>query len=227
MTRKQSILCLSLLISALVVGGFFFYKSSENTSSAQGDFKVGDVVDGWKVSKAIKNQWIDGAFYDSYTMFEGEIRSIVRYHNDISEMGTDLEIYLPREVKVPFNIQRYSAWIEDKNFPYEILDGSYGTMEVIINKIKKIEAAIDSDSDGYYISKILGFNELGRAEILYDDNDEARAKKQDEELNNFLGSKSFEIKPTLPFSVLSVVKSANIEEIKNLFQLIKSIIETV
>jgi ankyrin repeat protein len=69
---------------------------------------------------------------------------------------------------------------------------------------------------GFYISKILGFNELGRAEILYDDNDEVRVQKQDKELNNFLSSKSFEIKPTLPFSVLSIVKSANIAEIKKL-----------
>jgi len=221
MTRKQSILYLSLLIFFLFVGGFFFYKSSKNTSSAQGDFKVGDVVDEWKVSKAIKNQWIDGAFYDSYTMFEGKIRSVVRYHNSTGDDGTRLYIYLPDNVKIPTPMHDSLAWIMDKSFPYDISEGSYGTMEVIINKIQKIEASIDSDGDGYYISKILGFNELGRAEILYEDNDEARAKKQDEELNNFLGSKSFEIKPTLPFSVLSVVKSANIEEIKKLISTYK------
>lgn len=216
MIKKHHILYLLALTLVLIVGGSLIYKLNKNNSSEQNNFKVGDVVDGWKVVMAAKNERIGGTLYDSYVMFEGEIKSVVKYSNFTGDSGVYFMIYLPDEAKIPVKLRGSWAWITDKNFPYDIADGSYGFMEVIINRIKIIEAATDADSDGFYISKILGFNELGRAEILYDDNDEVRAQKQDKELNNFLSSKSFEIKPTLPFSVLSVVKSANIEEIKKL-----------
>lgn len=216
MIKKQRILYLSLLIISLFIGGFFFYKFSKNVSSTQVSFKVGDVVNGWRVVKAIQNERIDGAFYDSYTIFEGEIRSVVKYHNYTGEDGVYLKIYLPDEVKTPIYMRNSLTWIMDKSFPYDISDGSYGTMEVIINKIKKIEAGIDSDDDGFYISKIISFNEVGRAELIYGDNDEERDQRQQKELKKFLKEASFGTKPTLPFSVLSAVKSANIEEIKKL-----------
>lgn len=201
---------------AIIVGGSLIYKHNKNAVPEQNNFKVGDVIDGWKVVKSIKEERLDGTFYDSYVMLEGEIKSVVKYSNSTGDSGVYFMIYLPDEAEIPVKLRGSWAWITDKNFPYDIADGSYGFMEVVINRIKIIEAATDADSDGFYISKILGFNELGRAEILYDDNDEVRAQKQDKELNNFLSSKSFEIKPTLPFSVLSIVKSANIEEIKKL-----------
>jgi ankyrin repeat protein len=216
MIKKHHILYLLALTLVLIVGGSLIYKPNKNAVLEQNNFKVGDVIDGWKVVTAAKNERIGGTLYDSYVMLEGEIKSVVKYSNSTGDSGVYFMIYFPDEAKIPVKLRGSWAWITDKNFPYDIADGSYGTMEVIINKIKKIEAAIDSDSDGFYISKILGFNELGRAEILYDDNDEVRTQKQDEELSNFLSSKSFEIKPTLPFSVLSLVKSANIEEVKKL-----------
>jgi ankyrin repeat protein len=216
MIKKHHVLYLLVLIAILIVSVSSLYKPNKNNSSEQNTFKVGDVVDGWRVVTASKNERIGGTLYDSYVMFEGEIKSVVKYSNSTGDSGVYFMIYLPDEAKIPVSLRGSWAWITDKNFPYDIADGSYGFMEVVINRIKIIEAAIDSDSDGFYISKILGFNELGRSEILYDDNDEVRTQKQDEELSNFLSSKSFEIKPTLPFSALSVVKSANIEEIKKL-----------
>ncbi len=216
MVKKHHILYLLALIAILIVSGSLLYKPNKNNFSEQNNFKVGDVVDGWKVVTAAKNERIGGTLYDSYVMFEGEVRSIIKYHNYTGEDGVYLKIYLPDEAKIPVKLRGSWAWITDKNFPYDIADGSYGFMEVVINRIKIIEAAIDSDSDGYYISKILSFNEVGRAEFLYDDNDEERDQKQQKELNNFLEESSFEIKSELPFSALSVVKSANIGEIKKL-----------
>ena len=64
--KKHHILYLLALIVALIVGGSLLYKPNENISAEQNNLKVGNIVDGWKVIKSIKEERLDGTFYDEY-----------------------------------------------------------------------------------------------------------------------------------------------------------------
>ncbi len=65
MIKKHHILYLLVLIAILIVSVSSLYKPNKNAYSEQNNFKVGDVVDGWKVVTAAKNERIGGTLYDS------------------------------------------------------------------------------------------------------------------------------------------------------------------
>jgi len=63
-----------------------------------------------------KEERLDGTFYDSYVMLEGEIKSVVKYSNSPGDSGVYFMIYLPDEAKIPVKLRGSWAWITDKNF---------------------------------------------------------------------------------------------------------------
>lgn len=171
-----------------------------NTGKSVYDLKEGEEIDGWKIEKSVRNEMVGGMMYDSYLLIKGKLKTTVKYYNSHSDMsGNDFVVYFSEDALkgLPVNLERgINIVFRNEKLPHPLSDGSYGTMEVVIDSIRMIRAPTDADTDCVYASEVININEKGSVAGPYTDGDEKRYDIQNKEAEEFIKSAPFIIDST-------------------------------
>ncbi len=207
----------------LIVLSFCFLLG--NTGKSVYDLKEGEEIDGWKIEKSVRGEMVDGMMYDSYLVLKGQLKTTVKYYNSLSYMdGNDFRVYFSKDAleKLPIKILKGGINIEFPNdkLIYPLSEGSYGTMEVVIDSIRINRAPTDANADFVSASEVININEKGAVAEPYPETDvnNKRYRIQNKEAQEFIKSAPFTIDNIPTTTLHSVAESGNKAEVIKLLK---------